>query len=109
MQGLNCLRARGKVTRTGRDRVWIWTEQTHKSLAKPPSTPRDTPANIRYMALIPTRTETAMAGQDHTTDHKHGSMSVKEQEKTFAGFIRFLMWGIGLSIGILIFLALVNA
>jgi hypothetical protein len=36
-------------------------------------------------------------------------MSVKEQEKTFAGFIRFLMWGIGLSIGILIFLALVNA
>lgn len=109
MQGLNCLRARGKVTRTGRDGVWIWTEQTHKSLAKPPSTPRDTPANIRYMALISTRTENTMAGQDHTTDHKHGSMSVKEQEKTFAGFIRFLMWGIGLSIGILIFLALVNA
>ena len=71
--------------------------------------PRDMPANIRYMALISTRTENAMAGQDHTTDHKHGSMSVKEQEKTFAGFIRFVTWGIGLSIGILIFMALVNA
>jgi hypothetical protein len=109
VQDQNCLLARGWVTWTGRDRVRIWTEQTHKSLAKPPSTPRDTPANIRYMALISTRTENTMAGQDHTTDHKHGSMSVKEQEKTFAGFIRFLMWGIGLSIGILIFLALVNA
>lgn len=50
-----------------------------------------------------------MAGQDHTTDHKHGSMPVREQEKTFAGFIRFVTWGIGLSIGTLIFLALVNA
>jgi hypothetical protein len=79
-----------------------------RELAKPPSTPRDTPANIRYMALVSIRTETAMAGQDHTTDHKHGSMPVREQEKTFAGFIRFVMWGIGLSIGILIFLALVN-
>jgi len=55
------------------------------------------------------RTENTMAGQDHTTDHRHGSMSVREQEKTFARFIRFLMWVIGLSIGILIFLALVNA
>jgi len=109
VQDLHCLRTRGKVTRTDRDGVWIWTEQTHKSLATPPSAPRDTPANIRYMALIPTRTETAMAGQDNTTDHKHGSMPVREQEKTFAGFIRFVMWGIGLSIGILIFMALVNA
>jgi hypothetical protein len=50
-----------------------------------------------------------MAGHDHTTDHKHGSMPVKEQEKTFASFIRFVSWGIGLSIGTLIFLALVNA
>ena len=79
-----------------------------RELATLPSAPRDTPANIRYMALVSTRTETAMAGQDHTTDHKHGSMSVKEKEKTFAGFIRFVMWGIGLSIVILIFLALVN-
>jgi len=50
-----------------------------------------------------------MAGQDHTTEHKHGSMPVREKEKTFAAFIRFVSWGIGLSIGILIILALVNA
>jgi hypothetical protein len=50
-----------------------------------------------------------MAGQHHTTDHKHGSMPVTEQEKTFAGFIRFVSWGIGISIGILIFLALANS
>ncbi len=50
-----------------------------------------------------------MAGHDDTTEYKHGSMPIKEQEKTFAGFIRFLAWGIGLSIGILIFLALVNS
>ncbi len=50
-----------------------------------------------------------MAGHDHTPDHKHGSMPVRDQEKTFAAFIRFVSWGIGLSIGILIFLALANA
>lgn len=41
-------------------------------------------------------------------DHKHGSMDVKEQQKTFDGFIRFVVWGTGISIGILIFIALVN-
>ena len=46
---------------------------------------------------------------DHNAEHKHGSMDIREHEKTFAGFIRFLAWGIGLSIGILIFLALVNS
>jgi hypothetical protein len=61
------------------------------------------------MAVISTRTENTMAGQDHTTEHKHGSMPVREKEKTFAAFIRFVSWGIGLSIGILIILALVNA
>jgi hypothetical protein len=78
-------------------------------LPPPLPKPRDMPANIRYMALISTRTETAMAGHDHTTDHRHGTMPVRDQEKTFAAFIRFVSWGIGLSIGILIFLALVNA
>ncbi|NEX46072.1 aa3-type cytochrome c oxidase subunit IV [Pseudotabrizicola algicola] len=42
-------------------------------------------------------------------EHKHGSMDIKAQEKTFAGFIRMVSWGAGISIGILIFLALVNA
>ena len=42
-------------------------------------------------------------------EHEHGSMDIKEQEKTFAGFIKLSCWVAGISIGILIFLALVNA
>ena len=42
-------------------------------------------------------------------EHKHGSVDIKVQEKTFAGFIRMVAWGAGISIGILVFMALVNA
>lgn len=42
-------------------------------------------------------------------EHKHGEMDITDQERTFAGFVRFSIWGAGISIGILIFLALVNA
>lgn len=42
-------------------------------------------------------------------EHEQGSMSVKAQEKTFSGFVRLVTWSAGISIGILIFLALVNA
>ncbi len=42
-------------------------------------------------------------------EHKHGSMDIREHEKTFAGFIKFSIWTAALSIGILIFMALVNA
>ncbi len=42
-------------------------------------------------------------------EHKHGSMDTKVQEKTFEGFIRMVTWGAGISIGILIFMALTNA
>lgn len=42
-------------------------------------------------------------------DHKHGSMDTKAQEKTFAGFLRMVTWGIVISIGVLIFMALANA
>lgn len=42
-------------------------------------------------------------------EHKNGSMDIRVQEKTFAGFIRMVTWGAGISIGILIFMALVNA
>jgi Bacterial aa3 type cytochrome c oxidase subunit IV len=42
-------------------------------------------------------------------EHKQGSMDIKAQEKTFAGFIRMATWGIVISIGILIFMALANA
>lgn len=41
--------------------------------------------------------------------HKHGSMSTTEQEKTFNGFIKVAMIVASVSIGILIFMALVNA
>jgi hypothetical protein len=50
-----------------------------------------------------------MADNKHETEHKHGSMDISVQEKTFAGFIRMSMWGAGISIGILIFLALTNS
>lgn len=42
-------------------------------------------------------------------EYKHGSMSTKEQEKTFAGFLRMVTWGAAICIGILIFMALANA
>ena len=48
-------------------------------------------------------------GRLHMAEHKNGSMDISVQEKTFAGFIRMVIWGAGISIGILIFMALVNA
>jgi len=42
-------------------------------------------------------------------EHKHGSQDTKVQEKTFAGFLRLVMWGTVISVGILIFMALANA
>ena len=41
--------------------------------------------------------------------HEHGSMDTTEQEKTFHGFLKMAMWVGGISIGILIFMALANA
>lgn len=41
-------------------------------------------------------------------EHKHGSMDIRAQEKTFAGFVKMSMWVAGISIAVLIFLALVN-
>ena len=45
----------------------------------------------------------------HDNDHKHGSMDIGDHEKTFHGFIRLSIWVAGISIGILVFLGLVNA
>ena len=42
-------------------------------------------------------------------EHKHGSMDIRAHEKTFAGFIKLAMWTAGIAIGVLIFMALVNA
>lgn len=36
-------------------------------------------------------------------DHEHGSMDIKDQEKTFAGFVKFTTYTV---IGIIIFLVL---
>jgi hypothetical protein len=56
------------------------------------------------------REGTEMVGQHHPQgEHKHGSMDIRVQEKTFAGFVRMVTWGIGISLGLLIFAALVNA
>lgn len=41
-------------------------------------------------------------------EHKPGSMDIKVQEKTFATFIRFAIWGTIISLGTLVFLALAN-
>jgi hypothetical protein len=42
-------------------------------------------------------------------EHKHGAMNTTDHERTFAGFIRIVTWGVILSLAVLIFLALVNA
>ncbi len=46
--------------------------------------------------------------ESNMSDHKHGEMDVTEQEKTFEGFIKVSIWVTCISIGVLIFLALVN-
>jgi len=43
------------------------------------------------------------------SDHKPGSMDIRAQEKTFAGFIKMVTWGTVISIAVLIFMALANA
>lgn len=47
-------------------------------------------------------------GNKYMADHQHGSMDTKGHEQTFNTFIRFVVWGAVISIGILIFLALAN-
>ena len=46
---------------------------------------------------------------DHHNEFKPGSMDVRAQEKTFAGFLKMVQWGVVVIIGILIFMALANA
>ena len=42
-------------------------------------------------------------------EHQHGSMDIKEQEKTFDGFVRWSVRVAAFSIGIIIFLAVYNS
>lgn len=41
-------------------------------------------------------------------EHKHGSMDIEVQEKTFDGFIKITTWSVVVIIAALIFLAIVN-
>lgn len=52
-----------------------------------------------------------MADNTHgkTVEHKPGTMDIRAQEKTFAAFIRFSIWGAIISVLVLIFMALTNA
>jgi len=47
---------------------------------------------------------------DHQkSEHVHGSMDIRAQEKTFEGFIRMSIWVTVIAICVLIFMGLVNA
>ena len=45
----------------------------------------------------------------HHAEHVQGTMDIRAQEKTFAGFIRLSIWVACIAIGVLIFMGLVNA
>ena len=47
-----------------------------------------------------------MAHHHDTAAHEHGTMEVRDQEKTFAGFIRFSTWFVIIVALVLVFLAL---
>jgi hypothetical protein len=49
-----------------------------------------------------------MADQHHA-DHVHGSMDIRAQEKTFAGFVHMSIWVACIAIGVLVFLGLANS
>lgn len=50
-----------------------------------------------------------MASHHEVTDYTHGEMDIRDHQKTFAGFIKAATWVAGLSIGVLVFLALANS
>lgn len=41
--------------------------------------------------------------------HEHGSMDIRDQERTFEGFIRACVWVAAVSLAILVFLAIFNS
>lgn len=47
---------------------------------------------------------------DHkNSDYVHGSMDIRAQEKTFAGFVRMAVWVVVVVIVVLVFMGLANA
>jgi Ni,Fe-hydrogenase I cytochrome b subunit len=57
----------------------------------------------------PATGDTETMADNHQNEHKHGTMDIREQEKTFEGFIRLSIWVVCISIGVLIFLGLANS
>ena len=49
-----------------------------------------------------------MADHSHTA-HQHGSMDIRVQERTFAGFIRGVTWSVVAILVVLVIMALANA
>lgn len=45
----------------------------------------------------------------HHSEHVHGTMDIRANEKTFAGFIRLSVWVVCLAFATLIFMALTNS
>lgn len=45
---------------------------------------------------------------DHETSHEHGKMDIEAQEKTFDGFVKMIGYGIAVSLGVIVFIGLVN-
>lgn len=45
----------------------------------------------------------------HQSEHVHGTMDIRANEKTFEGFIRLAIWTVCIAIAVLIFMGLVNA
>lgn len=50
-----------------------------------------------------------MADLDNKPGATQGTMDLTEHKKTFSGFIRAATWVIGLSLAVLVFMALANA
>jgi len=68
------------------------------------------PASDIVTVLIQSTNQGAYLGKEAImAEHKHGEMDITTHEKTFEGFIRYVVWGAAISIGALIFLALANA
>ncbi len=43
------------------------------------------------------------------SDHKHGEMNTDEQKRVYLGFLSGAKWLTGVSIGVLVFLAIFNS
>lgn len=50
-----------------------------------------------------------MASHHEITEHTVGTMDITEQQKTFAGFLKFATWVCILSLAVLVFMALANS